>query len=521
MADPYAQFADAPSSSAADPYAQFADHNPNPAPTPKAKQPYSYADFLAAVPETSTHLGTGMLAAPAAGLAGIGQGAVNLYKDATGAPITRTASDAVASTQNALTYQPRTQGGQDLSSALSYPFQKIAQGANAAGAYTADITGSPYVGANVNTAIQAIPMLMGGRFAADAPPVARPVAAVNPAVADATSIGLRLTPEQAGGGFVPRAIQSLSGSAKLERSLSKTNADTVNTVAKQEIGIPADQPINEQTLAAARAPHNAVYQKVASLGAVPTDAAYQSAIANVANRTGSGSFSFNVSPAVTNLKNGFGALPEFDAGDAVAQVRQLRRDGNMNLGAYNPEQNALGTAQKGIAEALEAQLDRHVQALSQSGAAPANLINQLRDSRVQLAKIATVEKALDDAGNVSAKSLSKQDKGQMSGNLGTIADAYGNFNRSLQDVSAIRDGGPFSVLDGMLGAGVGMAHPGILASVLSRPLARATLASGPYQKSLAAGGFNWPEIPNSSVVPLIGSEQQTRDPFDSIGLPGR
>ena len=66
-----------------------------------------------------------------------------------------------------------------------------------------------------------------------------------------------------------------------------------------------------------------------------------------------------------------------------------------------------------------------------------------------------------------------------------LANAYGNFDRALQDPAKIRDSGPFGVLDLGYGAAAGLAHPAALSAVLARPLARAYLASKPYQSRLA------------------------------------
>lgn len=493
----------------------------NAAPAPATKAPLSFKDFLAAVPEAAAHFGTGALAAPLAGLSGISQGIQNAYDSATGAPVTRSAADAVEQTQGALTYNPQTQGGQNTANAVAYPFQKLAQGADIAGQATSNVLG-PAAGAAVNTGIQSIPMLLGAKLAAGRSLPTPAAAAIDPAVAETTGAGFKLTPAQAGGSTA-KMLESLVGPAKLERSVSKSNAPLVNELSKSDIGIPENQPINDATLNAAKAPHNAIYSRVSQLGAVPTDANFQSAIGSLTNRTGAGSFGFDVSPAVENLKQGYGTLNEFDAGDAVNKIRQLRKDANMNFKAYDPEKNALASAQKGVASALEDQLDRHVQQLSQTGLAPPDLISQLRDARVSLAKIHSVEDALQGQ-NVSAKSLSKQqDRGvPLTGNLETIANSYKNFDRSFQDVSKIRDSGPFGYLDAVLGAGAALAHPIAGAAILARPLARGFLASNAYQKAGIGGGLQWPEIPAASVLPAIGSEQsrQSLGVLDQIGLPG-
>lgn len=102
--------------------------------------------------ETGLTLGTGMVAAPAAGLAGLGASA------AKAAGLTeRNPADVVRDVQETLTYQPRTRGGQTAVNLISWPFQQLAKGADVAGGAVTDVTGSPALGAAANTAIQSLP----------------------------------------------------------------------------------------------------------------------------------------------------------------------------------------------------------------------------------------------------------------------------------------------------------------------------------------------------------------------------
>jgi hypothetical protein len=119
-----------------------------------------YAPPIAAV-DAAGNLLSGAVAAPVAGLAGMGAGAVNTITDVLGTPrLLPPAADVVGSVQSGMTYQPRTKLGQATVGAISYPFQKLAEGADWAGKKTAEATGSPAVGAAVNTGIQAIPALI-------------------------------------------------------------------------------------------------------------------------------------------------------------------------------------------------------------------------------------------------------------------------------------------------------------------------------------------------------------------------
>lgn len=470
------------------------------------KQP-SAIDYAAAVPETLAQLASGTASTIAGGLAGLAD--IPLFA----AGISKTSpADVVSNIQQAGTYQPRTLGGQTTANVVGYLPGKLAQGAELAGGAVTDLTGSPALGAAVNTGIQGVPMILGTKFA---PKFGGAAKAVTPEVAEATNAGLRLTPEQAGTGVMGtlgKAVQSLTGGAKLERMVSKKNAPVVNNLAKQDIGIAPGQPLNQTTIDAARQGPNSIYKAVSQVGQVPTDARYAADIAGIANRTGAGSFAFDVPPEIERLRQGYGGVQSFDAGDAIAKVRQLRKDASSNIKAPNaPERNALGYAQQQIADAIENQLDRHIQSGAAQGVS-ANLIDQFRAARQQLAKIKSVEDALDGP-NVSAKELNKQlNRGvPLSGNLRTIANAYGNFDRSLQDVSKIRNSGPFSALDTLVGAPLAYLHPGLLGTIALPPLARGVLASRAFQRAGIQRLATPPSFPGllgaGSTLPLLADQR--------------
>jgi hypothetical protein len=108
------------------------------------------------VAETAANLVTQGVAMPAAGLAGIGA----LAGQAMGADVDP--GKTVHDVAGALAYQPRTELGQHLTEAAMYPFQKLQEGATAAGNATLRATGSPGAATAVHTAIEGVlPMAIG------------------------------------------------------------------------------------------------------------------------------------------------------------------------------------------------------------------------------------------------------------------------------------------------------------------------------------------------------------------------
>jgi hypothetical protein len=102
------------------------------------------------VAETAANLISQGVAMPVAGIAGIGA----LAGQALGADVDP--AQTVHDVSGALTYAPRTELGQHLTEAAMYPFQKLHEGATAAGDATLRATGSPGAATAVHTAIEGV-----------------------------------------------------------------------------------------------------------------------------------------------------------------------------------------------------------------------------------------------------------------------------------------------------------------------------------------------------------------------------
>lgn len=161
----------------------------------KAKAPAS--DFLkniyGALPETILSMGSGMVAAPVAGLAGIGARA----GEASGLLPTNAGANTVERVQSALTYEPRTAFAKAVAEGAAVPLEKFANFADRTGdlanqpakpgSYISgqaanagldpmrqDQGGDPLAATMVNTGVQSLPALLlrgrSGGIAPDVPP---------------------------------------------------------------------------------------------------------------------------------------------------------------------------------------------------------------------------------------------------------------------------------------------------------------------------------------------------------------
>lgn len=312
-------------------------------------------------------------------------------------------------------------------------------------------------------------------------------------VAMARDLGYKLPPKNAGG-KVGAVAEGLSNSAKLERGISKSNQERTNQLTREAIGIGGKGPIPPQALDQLRKQSSKVYEAISKTGRITADQDYAREMFAVGNRTAkmAADFPDSVSPAIEKLRNSY-LSAEFDASSAVQSVRQLRADASKYLKSFDdPEKVALGMASRQIADALDGQLQRHVEAAG-NGA----LANAYRNARVKLAKIHSVEDALNaESGNVSAVQLGRMlDKGApLSGNLLKIAQTARRFPKAVQNTEAMPNAG-MEFADPALGAG----GAGIAAAsgvnplvgvplMLARPAARQVLQSDAYQNFLGPGG---------------------------------
>lgn len=163
------------------------------------ESPTSGRNLLGAATEPMASLATGAVAGPISGLAGIA-GSVLPGPAGQGADWTHKVG-------NALTYRPRSQGGQTALGAIAYPFQKIAQGADIAGGAVSDVAG-PAAGAGTNALLQILPQLLLGKMGGKAAPVKGEMRA-SPEVQMLAKKGVTMTPGEVLGGKWGRAEEGL------------------------------------------------------------------------------------------------------------------------------------------------------------------------------------------------------------------------------------------------------------------------------------------------------------------------
>lgn len=133
----------------------FGDLIPEASGTPSVLKTVALENPLTAAGEMGINLASQAVAIPIAGLSGLAVEAGNAMglTDKNGA-------DAVHAVGNALTYRPRSEMGRMGAEAIAFPFEKLAEAGQWAGGKTLEATDSPMAATVVDTAVNALPMLI-------------------------------------------------------------------------------------------------------------------------------------------------------------------------------------------------------------------------------------------------------------------------------------------------------------------------------------------------------------------------
>lgn len=270
----------------------------------------------------------------------------------------------------------------------------------------------------------------------------------------AQDAGYVVPPSAAGGGWLTKRLESISGKAAIGQEAAVKNQTVTDSLARKAAGLHQDQAITESTLSAARDRIAAPYREAAAID--PTVKA------------------------------------------DIEAMKQARFDAKQNYKfyAHNPDPEILKKAQ--AFESSAAQIEQYIEQAAQN-AGKTDLVKRLREARQQLAKNYEVERALNlGSGQVDASVLGRSlDRGSpMTGDLATIAKFQQAFPAYAREGGRVPTPGVSkseAILAGLAGGGGAAAFGpvGMLAAAL--PLAsspvRAGLLSGPGQAMFARPSY--------------------------------
>lgn len=471
------------------------------------------ASVGAGIAEPAMAVASGALATPIAGIAGLAGtaiGGIGNFIGATKKSGTDVGADVVRGVQDALTYKPQTKAGQAVTGVIAYPFEKLAEGGDYLGGKAADATGSPLVGAGVNTLVQSIPALIAkgakiplGRRQIEIQDSLDTLKAQN-LTRDATTqaakdAGYVIPPETANPGGVNSVLEGIAGKIKTAQAASKKNVQVTNDLTRAELQLPATAELTGDTFNDVRRTAGKAYQAipdaVPTLTATPT---YEEALQNLNPKFSAARETFPNQFKNTEVENLVSdlSLPEMPASAAIDMIKSLREKARTNYvkGREDVSAKTLGEAQQNAANALEGLIEDNLPPDSP-------LLQNYRDARTTIAKSYAAEKATTN-GNVDAKVYARElakDK-PLSGNLKLAGETAGQFPKALQNADKIGSVTAVSPLD----MGAALISHGAGAGWLMglRPAVRAAILSRVYQSRMTTPSYTATSPTTSGLTAL-------------------
>lgn len=423
---------------------------------------YSALDLLAPW-EGGLHVGSGMLAGPVSGLAGL---ASMPFKGGEGA------ADVVRNVQDAMTYQPRGKAAGQMGELQDKLLSLPAQAGDWAGGKVTDVSsgampkgaGPATLGTLTNIGVQAIPAVLGSRahasLRASAADTATQRAMSNDLARRAVDAGYKIPPSemaQSGAGrAVLQQLEGLGGKAAMQQDASIANNRIVGEGTRRQGQIPGEGQITAEDMDAARDPHLAVYEEARGLSQRANAAVEAWRRANFEAKRQRAFYERSMNP---------------EAQDA-AQAAQ--REANHHMAVLEAEATRLGNV---------------------------GLADRLRGARVSLGRLGTIDNARNTAtGEVSAQDLKRaRDRGvPVNGEMGLAADMSEAFRGKLTQPQVIQPG--VSRLDSAVAAAAAaLKGPKALALTGLPYLTRRLLLSDAVQQSMRP--------PNHPAVRLTPMQQ--------------
>ena len=367
----------------------------------------SLANVAGSIIEPALAMGSGMIAAPIAGLAGIGQGINNAIGISDTPP-----ADRVNSILDKLNYSPRTQGGQVATDMATKPFQINAEFGHRAGDPLAK-SGHPGWATATDTGIQMLPALLGGvrngktsvangviQRAQAISDIYGKNSTTNATISNARAMGYKLTPSVVPDSpWLAKGIQSFTGKDKTNQTMQVPNQEATNIGAIDFTGLQT-KALSPDIFQKRQQALNKPYEEAAQL---PAGKVGQSTVKNQA--TGN-----NVTTDI--IKSGDELLSDLKIQQDIARELRIKLN-NGTAGGQNEVLKIEMDNANAKAETLHNQL---MKLAANNGRS--DLIPLLQKAKVEKAKLHAIEDATNSAtGNVNAIDLSNRQN-----NIGGLTD---------------------------------------------------------------------------------------------------
>lgn len=240
----------------------------------------------------------------------------------------------------------------------------------------------------------------------DAPTAIPPAAQ---AVKDAQAANIAISPAEAGAGLPSRLLGMFAGKRGTNNALQEHNIDSINAIARQEAGLPAAASLDKGTLnRAIKESYNTGSEPIKQLGPIPVMPQYRPELANARKELAG---QFEQQPIVDKF-NEYSKIKAFSGQRALNSVQQLREEANAHFDSNAPGGQAIGTAYRKIADAIENNIENHLQnraaklnpeiANLDNSPSPAELLTNFRGERALRAKQHLVKDAINEGtGNIN------------------------------------------------------------------------------------------------------------------------
>lgn len=303
--------------------------------------------------------------------------------------------------------------------------------------------------------------------------------------------GYVLPPSQSAPGPINNVMTgSISGKAPTERLASLKNQAITDAMVKRDLGIPPEQAITPQILKTIRDQAGRAYDAVASAGKFSADDQFKADLSRLTQtqRLFSSEVPTLANKDILNVSKSFAKRNDFSGQTLVEATKDLR---SKATSAFKSGDTTAGRFYRQMSDSIEDLMERNLQASGRT-----DLIPDFRSARQTIARAHSVESALTDAGNVSARDLANQlSRGTpLSGGMREAARLGENFPGSAQLPEQAGRFPGVSMTDAftsvLLGSGGAMASQspyGALAAAIPfvRPFAREAILSRPYQSLMA------------------------------------
>jgi hypothetical protein len=266
-----------------------------------------------------------------------------------------------------------------------------------------DFTGSPAAGYAANVAMNAIPSLL--TMTKGLPGPSPMIQAHNARIGEQGKIleegkklGMVAPPTQAHPGIINRTLESIAGKAATQQDAAIKNADAAYAVAQRESGLGLNTPLNEANLKAQVGIQAQPYREITALE--PTGA----------------------------LKH-----PPFKSPTkTLEEIQSLRAQSKDEWLHFNTQHDPVikkrALELSGKADELEETLEAYARQANRP-----DLVDQVREARVAMAKNYTVQRSMTGSSFDAAKlsQLESRGKAPLTGDLRTVMDMYREFPKAM------------------------------------------------------------------------------------------